>query len=39
MLFFLLILGVPFVIVLLEFFRPDLLEQIVREPRSRTRTP
>ncbi len=33
---FLLIVGVPFVIVLVALFKPDLLEQIIREPPRRT---
>jgi hypothetical protein len=36
---FFLIVGVPFVIVLVAFFKPDLLEQIIQEPRSRTPPP
>lgn len=35
MLFFLLILGLPFLIGLAALFRPDLLEQVIREPPSR----
>jgi hypothetical protein len=32
MLFFLVIVAVPFVLLLVAFFRPDLVEQIIREP-------
>ena len=32
MLIFLLIVGVPFVVILVGFFKPDLLEKIIREP-------
>ena len=32
MLFFLVIVAVPFVILLVGLFRPDLVEQIIREP-------
>jgi hypothetical protein len=31
MLFFLLILGIPFVIALLALFRPDMIEQAITE--------
>jgi len=36
---FILIVGVPFVIVLVALFKPELLEQIIREPGSRTPPP
>ncbi len=36
---FFLIVGVPFVIVLVAYFKPDLLEQIIREPGGRTPPP
>jgi hypothetical protein len=32
MLFFLVIVAVPFAILLVGFFRPDLVEQVIREP-------
>jgi hypothetical protein len=39
MLIFLLIVGIPFVIALGSYFRPDLLENIIREPPARTPPP
>lgn len=34
MLFFLVIVAVPFLIVLVSLVRPDLVEQVIREPSS-----
>jgi hypothetical protein len=36
---FLLIVGIPFIIVIVALFRPDLLENIIREPPGRTPPP
>jgi hypothetical protein len=38
-LFFLLIVGVPFVIALVAFFNPDSLENLIREPGTRVAPP
>jgi hypothetical protein len=35
MLFFLVIVAVPFLILLLSLVRPDLIEQVIREPSGR----
>ena len=35
---FVLIVGIPFVIVLVAFFKPDLLEKIIREPSGAERS-
>jgi hypothetical protein len=39
LLFFLLIIGIPFVLGLLALLKPDLLEQAIRDPRGPTPPP